>query len=144
MKVRNLLLAAGALAVVSAAPAAAQEIEAQKGYKCNSKSLAADWLIILHNGSKNGYCDVSIDKNGKIQQSECFEKKTNKGVGALSGTLEITKRCAISGTLTFKPASGKSSKVDAEWYMDAAGTSFAGILGTDEGDFDTVQAIRMK
>jgi hypothetical protein len=144
MKVRNLLLAAGVLAAIAAGPAAAQEIEAQKGYKCNSKLLVADWLIILHNGSKNSYCDVSIDKNGKIQQSECFEKKTNKGVGSLSGTLEISKRCAISGTLTYKPVSGKSSKADAEWYMDAAGTSFAGILGDDDGNFGTVQAIRMK
>ena len=29
-------------------------------------------------------------------------------------------------------------------YMDAAGTSFAGILGSDDSDFATVQAIRMK
>lgn len=144
MKYRNFLLAAGAVAALAASPAAAQEIEAQKGYKCASKTLAANWLVIVYNGSRPNYCNVSIDKNGKVQQSECFEKKTNRGVGSFAGTLEITKRCAISGTLTYKPASGKSSQADAEWYMDAAGTSFAGILGNDEGDFDTVQAIRMK
>lgn len=144
MKLPTILLAAGVIAAFAGSPTVAQEIEAQKGYKCQSKTLAADWLVIIHGGPKNSYCDVSIDKNGKIQQSECFEKKTDKGVGSFTGTLSITKRCAITGTLTFKPASGKSSSADAEWYMDAAGTSFAGIISTDEGDFDTVQAVRMK
>ena len=144
MKVRNLLLTAGALVAFAAAPALAQDIEAQKGYKCKDKYLEANWMMILYSGSKPSYCEASIDKSGKIGLSACYEKKRDKLVGSLSGSLSIGKRCAISGTVTIKPTSGKAGKVEAEFYMDAAATSFAGVLSDDEGDFVVVQAIRMK
>ena len=144
MKVRNLLLAAGAVAAFAAAPALAQDIEAQKGYKCKDKYLAADWMIIIYNGGQPNYCEASIAKSGKIDTSACYQKKRDKLIGSLSGTLSLGKRCAISGTVTFKPTSGKSEKADAEFYMDAAATSFVGVLSGGDDEFDVVQAIRMK
>jgi hypothetical protein len=144
MTLRNFVIAAAALAALAAAPAAAQDIEAQKGYKCKDKYLAADWMIILYNGQKPNYCDVSIDKNGKLGTSACYQKKLDNVIGALSGKLAMTKHCAITGTITFKPSGGGSESGDAELYMDAAATSFVGVLNGPDGDFDVVQAIRMK
>lgn len=144
MNPRKFLLAAGALAVLAAAPASAQDIEAQKGYKCKSKYLDANWMLIFGGGDKPSYCEAAIDKNGKIGTSACYEKKTDKIIGDLSGKLSITNRCAISGQVTVKPTSGKSDKADAEFYMDAAATSFVGTLTAKDGGFVVVQAIRMK
>jgi hypothetical protein len=144
MNPRTFLLAFCALAALAAAPAAAQDIEAQKGYKCKSKYLDANWMIIIGNGGQPAYCETSIDKNGKIGTSACYQKKTDKVIGDLSGKLSITNRCAITGTITFKPSDGGSEKGDAEFYMDAAATSFVGILSGPQGEFDVIQAIRMK
>jgi hypothetical protein len=144
MTLRNFVIAAAALAAFAAVPAAAQDIEAHKGYECRDKYLAADWMIILYNGDKPNYCDASIDKNGKIGTSACYQKKLDKIIGDLSGKLSITKHCAITGTITFTPASGKAETGDLEVYMDAAATSFVGVLSGKQSEFDVVQAIRMK
>lgn len=144
MNPRTFLLAFSALAVLATAPATAQDIEAQKGYKCKSKYLEANWMIIIGGGDKPSYCEASVDKNGKIGSSACYEKKTDKIIGDLTGSLSITDRCAISGQVTIKPTSGKSEKTDAEFYMDAAATSFVGTLTVKDGSFVVVQAIRMK
>ncbi len=144
MSLRNSILAAAALAALVAVPAAAQDIEAQKGYKCKDKYLAADWMIILYNGDKPNYCDASIDKNGKISTSACYQKKLDNIIGDLSGKLSISKHCSITGSMTFNPTSGKAESGDVEFYMDAAATSFVGVLSGKQGEFDVVQAIRMK
>lgn len=144
MIARNFLLAVGAIALFAAAPAIAQDIEAQKGYKCKSKSLNASWMIILGGGNKPVYCDAVVDKNGKIGASACYEKKMDKIVGDLSGTLSISSKCAISGQVTLTPTSGKATKSDVEFYMDAAETSFAGVLTAKDDGFVVVQGIRMK
>lgn len=145
MKIRNMLMAVGAIVAFAAAPAMGQEIEAQKKYTCKSKYLAADWRVLVNDGGDNNtFCEMSFDKSGNITSSECFEKKTNKGVGSMSGKLKLNKSCALTGSLTYKPASGESVDLDAELYMDAAATSFAGILSDESGEFDVVQAIRMK
>jgi len=144
MNARNLLMAIGATALLAAAPAAAQDIEAQKGYKCTSKYLDANWMIIIGGADKPSYCEASVDKSGKIGTSACYEKKTDKIVGDLSGKLSITSKCAISGDVTINPTSGKGTKTSAEAYMDAAATSFVGVLTAKDDGFIVVQAIRMK
>ena len=144
MNARNLLMAIGALALFAAAPAVAQDIEPQKGYKCNAKSLEANWMIIIGGGSKPSYCEATVDKSGAINTSACYEKKTDKIIGDLSGKLSITSRCAISGPVSINPTSGKATKTDAELYMDAAATSFVGTLTAKDDGFVVVQAIRMK
>ena len=144
MNSRNLLMAIGATVLLAAAPAAAQDIEAQKGYTCKSKSLNANWMIIIGGSDKPSYCEAAVDKNGNINTSACFEKKTDKIVGDLSGKLSITSKCAISGDITINPTSGKGEKTTAELYMDAAATSFVGVLTAKDDGFVVVQAIRMK
>lgn len=144
MTPRKFLLTFGALAVLAATPAAAQDIEAQKGYKCQSKNLAANWMIIIGGSDKPSYCEATVDKNGNIGTSACYEKKTDKIIGDLSGTLSITNRCAISGDVSIRPTSGKAAKTTAELYMDAAATSFVGTLTAKDDSFVVVQAIRMK
>lgn len=144
MTIRTFVIAAAALAAFASAPVAAQDIEAQKGYKCKDKYLAADWMIIIYNGEKSNYCEAEIDKSGKIGTSACYQKKLDKVIGSLTGNLSIEKHCAISGTMSFKPVGGKSESGDAEFYMDAAATSFVGVLSGKKGEFDVIQAIRMK
>jgi hypothetical protein len=144
MNARNLLMAIGAVALFAAAPAVAQDIEPQKGYKCKSKSLEANWLIIIGGSDKPSYCEATVDKSGSINTSACYEKKTDKIIGDLSGKLSITSRCAISGQVSINPTSGKGTKTEAELYMDAAATSFVGTLTAKDDGFVVVQAIRMK
>jgi len=144
MSIRTILLVAGAFTALAAAPVAAQSIEPQKGYQCKAKYLAADWMVIFYDGDDPTYCEATLDKSGKITSSSCFENKIGKVAGSLSGKLSITKHCAITGTVTAKAKSGESEKGSAEFYMDAAATSFAGIVKAKGDEFAVVQAIRMK
>jgi hypothetical protein len=144
---RSLVILAASAAVAIAAPAYAQQasdIEPnQQKYKCTSKDAVGDWSMVFFTKEAT-QCTFTVDKDRKISESSCIEKKTDKEIGTIEGKIVVDKKCTVTANLTVKSKkTSTSSKLDA--YMTFDQTAFTGLLvDKKSGAFAPVAAVRAK
>jgi hypothetical protein len=119
----RIMITAGALLALSAAPAAA---------RCAQDQLTGDWTLM---GSNNGAwtrCELAIDGDGAFEGRCRGTGRPRRGGTPVEGVLELNARCAFTGSLE----SGGTSQA-IQGVLDEAGTSGAGItqFGTRRQNF---------
>jgi len=73
---------------------------------CTTKYLTGVWAASGPLES-DAICVVQFKTNGWITQSICFDRKTLKPVGSMTGRFTSTKSCDVTGDFDFATKSGK-------------------------------------
>jgi len=81
--------------------------------KCTQKDYAGTWAMRM---SVPQLCIFTLNSKGVITESQCSYQELTQYRGEISGKIEVSSSCAVSGKLT-QTTDGEKS----EWSMKAKG-----------------------
>ena len=102
--------------------------------RCSSDDLKGVWVLVISEGSR---CIVEIDKAARITKSNCYFSDFSRRTGALTGSLQVSRQCTISGSVTSRSKAGKEkfaitgSLKGRERNFKAILTSGASVTGVE-------------
>ncbi|MFM9858776.1 hypothetical protein RUR49_09845 [Pseudoxanthobacter sp. M-2] len=109
MQILKTIATAAVLAIAATGTAVAAE-------KCSQKSFAGVWMI---SSTSPSLCLLELNSKGDITESRCYlAANFSSPSGTLSGKLEVSSNCKISGKVT--EAAGKKKTT---WTISANGAA---------------------